>query len=133
MKSKVLFPVMLLIAIVATLAFTLDEQDSKPWPVPDNYKTMKNPVKFDKSAAAAVYSKHCKSCHGKDGLGDGPKAAQLDTPSGDFSTDGFQAQSDGALFYKTLEGRDDMPSYKKKIPDQDDIWQLVHYMRTFAE
>jgi len=26
-----------------------------------------------------------------------------------------------------------MPSYKKKIPDQNDIWQLVHYMRGLAE
>ena len=45
----------------------------------------------------------------------------------------FQKQSDGALFYKTLEGRDEMPSYKKKIPDQDDVWQLVHYMNGLAE
>jgi mono/diheme cytochrome c family protein len=108
-------------------------QQPKPWPVPDSYKTMKNPVTFDKTGAAALYSTHCKSCHGKDGLGDGPKAAQLDTPSGDFSAETFQKQTDGALFYKTLEGRDDMPSYKKKIPDPEDMWQLVHYLRTFAE
>ena len=133
MKSKYFYPVTLLIAVVMLVAFTLEEQQPKPWPVPDNYKTMKNPVKFDKSAAAALFSTHCKSCHGKEGLGDGPKAAQLDTPSGDFSAASFQKQSDGSLFYKTLEGRGDMPSYKKKIPDEEDIWQLVHYMRTLAE
>ena len=47
---------------------------------------MKNPVKYDKTAAAALYSTHCKSCHGKEGLGDGTKAAQLKTKSGDFSS-----------------------------------------------
>jgi mono/diheme cytochrome c family protein len=133
MKRKFIFPVALLTAVVMMLAFTYKNQDPKPWPVPDNYKTMKNPVKFDQRAAAALYAKHCKSCHGMEGLGDGPKAAQLETPCGDFSTAAFQKQSDGTLFYKTLEGRDDMPSYKKKIPEEEDIWQLVHYMRTLAE
>jgi hypothetical protein len=32
-----------------------------------------------------------------------------------------------------MEGRDDMPSFKKKIPDTDDLWSLVHYMRTMKK
>jgi hypothetical protein len=63
-------------------------------------------------------------------LGDGTKAAQLDTEVGDLTSEDAQKQSDGALFYKTLEGRDDMPSYKKKLPDEDEIWALVNFMRT---
>lgn len=122
-----------LFAVLVGLAFTPSVKQNAPWAVPDNYKAMKNPVKYDKTAAAALYSTHCKSCHGKEGLGDGTKAAQLKTKCGDFSAAAFQKQSDGALFYKTLEGRDEMPSYKKKIPDQNDIWQLVHYMREMAE
>ena len=58
------------------------------------------------------------------------KSAQLYTECGDFSKASFQGQTDVALFYKTLEGRKDMPSFKKKIPDTDDIWALVNYMRT---
>jgi mono/diheme cytochrome c family protein len=131
MNIKLISLLVVAMAALISLSFVNGDQDTKPWPVPDMYKAMKNPVKFDQSAAAALWSKHCKSCHGKEGLGDGPKAAQLDTPSGDFTLPGFQKQSDGALFYKTLEGRDDMPSYKKKIPDENEIWQLVHYMRTF--
>ena len=45
----------------------------------------------------------------------------------------FQSQSDGSLFYKVSEGRDDMPSFKKKIPDAEDIWNLVNYMRTLKK
>jgi len=45
----------------------------------------------------------------------------------------FQAQSDGALYYKIAEGRDDMPSFKKKIPDAEDIWNLVNYVRTLKK
>ncbi|MEZ4959284.1 MAG: cytochrome c [Saprospiraceae bacterium] len=81
-------------------------------------------------AGKPLWTKHCASCHGKSGLGDGSKAAQLDTPGGDFTSDAFQNQTDGALFYKTVEWRDDMPGFKKKIPDEEDLWHLVSYMRT---
>jgi hypothetical protein len=63
-------------------------------------------------------------------LGDGSKAAQLDTDCGDFTSATFQKQTDGEIFYKTAEGRGDMPSYKKKIPDAQDIWDIVNFMRT---
>ena len=133
MKRIVFYFSCLIVVAAVALAFTSTADQNDPWVVPDKYKTMKNPVTFDKAAAAALYSTHCKSCHGKEGLGDGTKAAQLDTDCGDFSSADFQKQSDGSIFYKTLEGRDDMPSFKKKIPDEDDIWQLVHYLRTLKE
>ena len=133
MKKAIFYFLGLILMTSVVTAFVITPEQNTPWPVPDKYKTMKNPVTFDKAAAAALYSTHCKSCHGKEGLGDGTKAAQLDTPCGDFSTAAFQKQTDGAIFYKTSEGRDDMPSFSKKIPDPDDIWQLVHYIRTMAE
>lgn len=108
-------------------------QQVKPWPVPEKYQKMKNPVASNSSSIAdgkSIYMQHCKSCHGKEGLGDGPKAAQLDTPSGDFTDAGFQKQSDGALFYKIKEGRDDMPSFSKKIPDDRDVWSVINFVRT---
>jgi mono/diheme cytochrome c family protein len=122
-------------AILIATAFTTIRQGD-PWVVPDKYKNMKNPVKSDAesiSAGKSLYAKHCKSCHGSKGLGDGTKAAQLKTKCGDFSSSGFQSQSDGSLYYKTSEGRDDMPSFKKKIPDEADIWSIVNYMRTLKK
>lgn len=121
------------ILLGAVVSGFMNPDQNKPWPVPDTYKAKKNPVKYDKTAAATLWKTHCQSCHGKEGLGDGTKAAQLKTNPGDFSTASFQKQPDGALFYKTLEGRDEMPSFKKKIADEEDIWQLVHYMRGMAE
>ena len=115
-------------------AFVPKTTDQKPWPVPDAAKNKANPVKADPASIATgktLYNQHCKSCHGTKGKGDGPKAAQLDTECGDFSTATFHAQTDGALYYKTAEGRKDMPSFKKKIPDTDDLWAVVNYMRTF--
>ena len=106
---------------------------AKPWPVPDKDKTMKAPAKADPAAGKELWAKHCKSCHGSKGLGDGPKAASLKVFPGDFSAAAFQASTDGELFYRTDKGRDEMPSYEKKIPDANDRWSLVAYMRTFKK
>jgi hypothetical protein len=54
----------------------------KEWPVPDKYNKMPNPLKGDAASLATgkeLWAKHCQSCHGKSGKGDGSKAAQLKT------------------------------------------------------
>jgi mono/diheme cytochrome c family protein len=107
----------------------------KPWVVPANFKTMKNPVaQGDASTKAglAVFTKNCASCHGKTGLGDGVKARALKNFPGDFSKPAFQNLSDGEIFYKTKTGRDEMPKYEGKLTD-DEIWNTVNYLRTFKK
>lgn len=128
--KKTIF-ILLVTSLLTTLAMA--QAPAKPWPVPEKYLTMKNPVKPDGTnlkEGRDLYVTHCQSCHGKKGKGDGTKASQLDTESGDFSLTSFQKQTDGALYYKVVEGRKDMPSFKKKIPEQSDIWNVVNYMRT---
>ena len=129
------------ILVVSLCAFVImsgfsSYQAKKPWTAPDTFKSKKNPVGTNAASIAAgkaLWSTHCKSCHGTKGLGDGSKAAQLKTEPGDFSKADVQAQADGSLFYKTSEGRDDMPSFKKKIADEDDRWSLVNYIRTLKK
>lgn len=119
--------------MVAFALFAFMPMQQNPWPVPDAWKNKANPVKSDATSIAKgkeLYATHCKSCHGTKGKGDGPKASQLDTECGDFTKATFQSQTDGALYYKTAEGRKDMPSFKKKIPDAEDIWAVVNYVRT---
>ena len=135
MKSKLVILVSAFI-IVAASAFKAMNFQKEPWPVPDKFLKMTNPVKTDAESISdgkALWSQHCQSCHGKKGMGDGPKAAELKTEPGDFSQAETQKQPDGSLFYKTSEGRKDMPSFKKKIPDQDDIWNLVNFVRTLKK
>ena len=106
--------------------------DLNAWKVPSKYVTMKNPIptKQDAAIGKSLFDKHCKSCHGKEGYGDGPKAADLKGDLGDFSTAEYHKQTDGELFYKTTFGRDDMPEFAKKLPDDEDRWLIVNYMRT---
>ena len=103
-----------------------------PWKVPSKYEKMENPYAKTTDAeriGRILYSKHCKSCHGSKGKGDGKKAASLDTPVGDFTESSFKAQSDGSLYYKSFIGRDEMPSFKKKITDEEEKWLLINHVK----
>jgi mono/diheme cytochrome c family protein len=115
-------------------AFTLFQEE---WVVPEKYEVLQNPTDPSDDDGLEIgedlYMEHCKSCHGKEGLGDGSKAEEQEGDLGDFSSEEFQAQSDGDLFYKTKIGRDDMPDFSKKISDDEEIWFVVNFMRTLGE
>ena len=133
MKTKFLLTAALVLMGAAIFTVTTAFQQKKPWVVPDKYEKMKNPVASNAESlknGKELWAANCQSCHGKSGHGDGSKAAQLKTEPGNFSLPDVQKQSNGAFFYKISEGREDMPNFKKKIPDQEDIWSLVNYIRT---
>jgi len=124
-----------LVGIFAFISYSFTTVIQDKWVVPAKYVSMKNPVPADQDASIgkSLYDKHCKSCHGKEGYGDGTKAEGLKGDLGDFSSAEFQKQTDGELFYKTSFGRDDMSEYTKKLPDDEDRWLIVNYMRTLKE
>ncbi len=132
---KTMLATLLIISLAGTFVAMAPPQGDE-WSVPEAARKMKNPVSMDDETmmiGKMLYDKHCKSCHGKEGEGDGPKSEELETFPGDFTTAEFQQQTDGTLFYKTSEGRDDMPEFKKKIPSDEDRWILVHYMRSLKK
>ncbi len=122
--------------LLITTGFISMQQPKKPWIVPDKNAKIANAVKSDANSlkeGKALWGTHCQSCHGKSGLGDGTKAAQLKTEPGNFTLAATQQQSDGSFFYKISEGRGDMPSFKKKLPEAEDMWNIVNYMRTLKK
>jgi len=125
----------MLVLAFAFMAFATPQDGQKKgaaWEIPAKYVKMENPYADEdlNKVGKMLYSKHCKSCHGNAGLGDGPKAKQLETFPGDFSSEEFQAGTDGELFYKSIIGRDEMPNYEKKITDDEDRWAIINYLRT---
>lgn len=135
MKKQVLVISCLLIGSFFMISMTLNElQQKEPWEVPAKYQKMENPyanATDDDNIGRILYSKHCKSCHGTKGKGDGTKAAGLETPVPDFTEASFKKQTDGALYYKTYTGRDDMPGFEKKIKSEEDQWLLINYIKSF--
>ncbi|MEE4257484.1 MAG: cytochrome c [Bacteroidales bacterium] len=139
MKTKLINRLIVLAGTIvfafAFMAFISPQDGQKkgaPWDIPSKYAKMENPYANDDltKVGKMLYSKHCKSCHGNNGLGDGPKAKQLETFPGDFSSEAFQSETDGELYYKSFIGRDEMPNYEKKITDEEDRWAIINYLRT---
>ena len=123
------------IGIVSFIFYSFTTIVQEEWVVPEKYENMKNPTDpaVDMAIGKSLYSKHCKSCHGAEGYGDGTKADEVEGDLGDFSSAEFQSQTDGALFYKSTFGFEDMPEYTKKMPDDEDRWLIVNYMRKLKE
>ena len=138
MKNSIKLAAIICTAIIfVTANMALAQKAGGPWTVPAKYKSMKSTVKAGDASINTVgkenFNKHCKSCHGAKGLGDGPKAANLKTSTGDFSTAKFQANTDGDLYYMSFIGRDEMPNFEKKITDEGDKWAVIGYIRTLKK
>ena len=135
MKTK-LNSILTLSAIAAftltLVAFTAPQDD---WEVPAKYKNMENKYagEDEDGIGEDLFKQHCRSCHGKEGFGDGSKAKELDTELKDLTSEEVQAQTDGALYYKAIIGRDEMPNFEKKIRDEEDRWMIINFMRSLAE
>ena len=132
-KKNVLILGIIFIGAMLLSFITPQEKTETPWLIPAKYKAMKNTYKSDASLVKVgkmLYSKHCRSCHGNKGLGDGPKAKKLKTSMVKFNDAAFTKRTDGELYYMSIIGRDEMPNYEKKIIDDEDRWAVIMYTRT---
>jgi len=131
LKLNVKMGGLLLLSGAFLCAFTI-QQEVKKWDAPASSKGVKNPVATNAESLTegkSLYAKHCKSCHGAAGKGDGPKAANLDVSCKDFTKADFKKQSDGEIYWKITNGRDPMPTFKSKASN-DERWEIVNYIRT---
>jgi mono/diheme cytochrome c family protein len=125
----------LLVAPALIVMNTSMMAQNKSWNVPAAFKSMKNPVAQNEvaiKAGLAVFTRNCVSCHGKTGQGNGIKASTLRNFPGDFSRPEFQNLSDGEILYRVKTGKDEMPRFEGKLTD-DDIWNVINYLRTFKK
>jgi mono/diheme cytochrome c family protein len=126
--------ILVLIAVLAIAVMTAVNL-SNNWRSTAAAKRLKNPVPSTAEAIAAgkqAYGEHCRNCHGEKGDGRGEKAAELSVAPGDFTDAAMmRRRTDGELFWQITRGRLPMPSFEDKLSDQE-RWQLVDYIRTFA-
>lgn len=91
-----------------------------------------------------IYLERCAWCHGVEGEGDGPGAEMLVPPPRDFTSgiykikttpfdDDFPADAD--IFRMISEGMPgtDMPGWKDVLKKEQERWDLVAYLKAFAE
>src|SRR5712671_3278320 len=130
---KILFASLLAIICIALVyaAFHRDE----PWVVPEEVKKLKNPLPPSEStlkAARGIYMDECAQCHGQRGKGDGPEATMHSLAPADLTdTRHMNSVTEGEIFYQISEGRKPMPSFKKRLTE-DQRWGLVLLVRSFS-
>ena len=131
---KILFAALLL--LISVLVIHWITQENKPWVVPPEYKSLKNPLTLSESnlnAARQIYFDECAQCHGEGGKGDGPEARSHYPLPADLTDPKLLANApDGEIFYQISEGRRPMPSFKRRITEHQ-RWQLVLLVRSFSE
>jgi len=76
----------------------------------------------------------CFNCHGKDGGGNGPLAAQLNPSPRNFQHHGFwRHRTEGEIFWVIKNGSvgTSMVGFGGELTDKE-IWSVIQYIRTFA-
>ncbi|MFZ0798342.1 MAG: c-type cytochrome [Terriglobales bacterium] len=145
-NKKVLKETPLVLLAMLFLAFALWAQKPKDQPpakapapeykIPPGDATRVNPVKPSMESLAKgkkMYGYDCAMCHGKDGDGKGDMASDYKNVTDFTNPDALKNRTDGELFYIIRNGKgDDMPPEGNRAKD-DDIWNMVNYVRSFAK
>ncbi len=103
--------------------------------VPEEFVNMPNPIPATEESiakGAELYAANCAICHGENGEGDGPAAANLPKPPANLHADHVQVNSDGALFFTITHGVPDspMPGWGDVLTEEE-RWHVVNFLRTF--
>jgi copper transport protein len=91
-----------------------------------------NPVKPTQESVErgrTLFQQNCVACHGAEGRGDGPQAAQLNPQPADFRLH-MPYHTDGQFYGFIANGypQSAMPQFKTAFSETD-IWNLVNYLR----
>jgi mono/diheme cytochrome c family protein len=132
----------LLLALPPVLLFALLPQQPAATPdqgMPADAATLTNPVRptsESQAHAKQMYSYDCAICHGQNGNGKGELVADMNLKMRDFTDpDTLRGTSDGELFYaiKNGDAKNKMPAEAPRARGDDDIWNLVILVRSFAK
>jgi copper transport protein len=98
---------------------------------------LENPVANDPASferGRAIYAANCTSCHGVDGLGNGPLAATLTPQPANLALHvPLHPEGDTYIFIANGFPNTAMPAWSGTLSEEE-IWDVVNYLRTeFAE
>lgn len=105
------------------------------WDAPADIKQKKNPITPSDVVlrdSKAIFAEKCSNCHGDSGKGDGSDAMMYDPPPADLTDAKRMSKfTDGEIFYKITVGKKPMPSFEKRLSEEQ-RWGLVILVRSFA-
>jgi len=121
-----------MIFIVAAAWLVIQAQEPRRNPEAQKLKNPEANTAESVEAGKTIYKRHCASCHGPNGKGDGGMALSGGTPS-DLTDDTWDyGSTDGEIFVAIRDGvSSDMLAYKEKLNEKQ-IWQVVNFIRSIG-
>ena len=117
-------------------------QNRKTPTAPKQFLAMKNPLTLNAKtlkAGETLFQKQvqpitCKTCHGVNGDGKSESGFESTPPSRNFTcAKTMGALSDGQLFWIIRNGSPNTSMFGYSGLSDDQIWQLIHYIRQFSK
>jgi len=107
------------------------------WQIPENARDEKSPLTATPAVlkkGKSIYDSKCQKCHGPQGKGDGPDGDSEHKPADLTDASRATRNTDGVLFYKVWNGRQDpkMPAFKSEL-GKDDVWAVVEYAKSLRK
>lgn len=102
---------------------------------PETYR--QSPVPFDTASIAsgsALYTEHCVSCHGLQGMGNGIKSRTLSTKLPDMLTEQHTSEHTPGDFYHWITNgmkNTDMPGFAAQLSIED-RWNVINYLHALS-
>jgi mono/diheme cytochrome c family protein len=101
------------------------------------YLAAQNPVKpapESHARAKKLYAIDCAVCHGDNGDGKTDMAKDQKLPMVDYTDPNTLAgKKDQDLFDIIRKGKDKMPAEEAGRAKDEDVWALIHYIRSFSK
>ena len=112
------------------------------WELPEDADKTKNPVAATPESVAKgkeLYMErtkgNCVFCHGDTGSGNEANLAKLRRKPADLTNkERMTAMTDGEVFWKITKGINGiMPAGEKRMPEAEERWHVVNYVRSLAK
>src|SRR5262245_39378209 len=112
------------------------------WELPADADKTKNPIPSSEESIAKgkeLYldrmKGNCVFCHGETGSGNEANLPRLRRKPADLSNkERMSAMTDGEVFWKISKGITGiMPAGEKRMPNEEDRWNVVNYVRTLSK
>lgn len=104
------------------------------WMAPESDAKKENPIKINEKSinnGKKLFENFCSSCHGPEATGIKKEITGLniDTPNLPAR---LKTHTDGDFHWKILNGRNQMPSFKEEL-SENEIWHIINYIRVLIK
>jgi mono/diheme cytochrome c family protein len=134
LKPFLFITAVMIVAITVLFTPATISQSAAPAPAAGQTNPITKPTEKSQARAKEIYSVDCALCHGDNGNGKTDLARDMQLKLDDWSDPAALAnKADGALFNTIRNGSDKMPPEAEGRAKNDEVWNLILYIRGLSK